>query len=90
MNIPNSIDRDRILLRLETFRFVAEANVELLENDARLKEQFSLGIQRVLDYLNELDVHGKSGDEARYASALDSAELALARVHDLINDMLDQ
>lgn len=88
MLMPSSINRDRIVLRLDTFRFVAEANIELLESDPRLKEQFDLRIQTVLGYLNELDVYEKSGDQSHYESTLDSAELALERVHDLVKYIL--
>jgi hypothetical protein len=89
MNISNSIDRDRILLRLDTFRYVAEANIEALENTPGLKEQFESGIQTVLDYVRELDDYEKSKDPNHYVSMLDSAELALERVHDLIRRILE-
>ncbi len=89
MIIPNALDRDRILLRLDTFRFVAEANMDVLESSPGLKEQFDLSMQTVLGYLNELDDCEKSGDPVQYASALDSAELALERVHDLIRHILE-
>lgn len=89
MSSPNPIERDRILLRLDTFRFVAEANSEILENNPPLKEQFNSSIQTVLNYLNELDVYEKSADPAHYASALNGAELALQRVHDVIMHILD-
>lgn len=89
MIVPNSIDKDRILLRLDTFQFVAKANVELLEENPSLKEQFDLSVQKVLDYLKELDACEESDNEINYQSVLGSAELALERVHDLIRHILE-
>ena len=89
MSAPNPIERDRILLRLDTFRFVAEANIEIFEKNPPLKEQFDSSIQKVLSYLNELDGYEESTDPVHYASALDSAELALQRVHDLVMHILE-
>ena len=90
MITPDSIDRDRILLRLDTFRFVEEANIDLLENNPALKEQLDQSIATVQGYLKELDVHEKSGDSIHYACALDSAEMALQHVYELIKTILQQ
>ena len=90
MVTPNPIERERIALKLDTFRFVAEAHIELLQNDPLLREQLNLRMQIVQGYLKELDHWENWGNQVSYNSALDSAKSALMRVKDVIDQILDQ
>jgi hypothetical protein len=90
MITPNPEDKDRIALKLDTFRLVVESNIELLEKDLPLKEQLNLKMKMAQDYLRELDFWEKSGDQINYDGALDRAQAVLKSLRDSINQLLDE
>jgi hypothetical protein len=90
MMIPNPIETEKIALKLDAFRSVAEANLEVLENNPLLKEQFNLNMQMVQGFLNELVVWEKCEDQINYDCALGSAKIVIEHVHDLINHILEE
>jgi hypothetical protein len=90
MITPNPIDKERVALKLDTFRLIVESNIELLENGPLLKEQLNLEMQMAQGYLNELDFWEKHGDQIKYDYALESAQTILKIVHGLIDQLLDE
>ena len=88
MIASNPIDKEKILLKLDTFKLVVEANKELFESHPRLQEQLSLNMQMAQVFLSELDVWEERGDQMNYDFALESAKLMIADVQDLIHQIL--
>ena len=77
-------------MKLDAFRSVAEANIDMLENNALLHEQLNLRMQMVQDLLTELDTCETSGDQIEYDYALGSAKIVIKDISDLINRLLAQ
>ena len=90
MITTNPVEKDSVVLTLDTSRLVADANIELLQSDLLLIEQLHLRMQIAQSYLNELDLWEKWGDQKKYDDALDSAKIAAERVQGLVNQILNQ
>lgn len=87
---PQRADKRSLLVQLESYRLILEANLELFETNRQIREQISHRMGRLGAHLDELDRWERMKDQVNYNLSAEQAYGLLEEIKALLQQILYQ
>lgn len=90
MNGHHRPDRKDLLVQLENYRLILDANADILANDPLLGEKFDYYLGMVNGHLDQLDRWEQTNDSINYEISIDQASQLLLEIRGFVVKMLGE
>lgn len=90
MNEHHRPDRKELLVQLENFRLILDANADILAGDPLLGEKINYYLGMLNGHLDQLDRWEQTNDSTNYEISIDQASHLLLEIRGFVVKMLEQ